>query len=363
MSASANDKHLFVEDVVTALTAAADRRPGAAHALEQQLKRAAKEFDRRTAEAFARALIDHLCEAPDDVRSLEALLILGLAHPDVLAKHRISLDTEGRRLAALLEHAGEFERARNLLETISGSLPVQARAERAKSDAERFGPDQEQVEYHLRKADDAAAIGRIQAAIEHLQEVVQLDPQRRDVHRMVRDLRFRQQSRRRAAKRFLRVSATLIVVAGAAWLVVSREARVAARYREIAPIAGSDLESLRRRLDDVEQLIDSHLVWTGLPRALAERKSLRKEVAALVEATAAADRAERAERAARLQEAEDLRTRAQMYTKQRRFPEALADLRRALEVAGAGWERRASVEAEVASIERWTREDGRADQR
>ena len=363
MSASANDQHLFVEDVVTALTSAADRRPGAGHVLEQQLKRAAKEFDQRTAEAFARALIDHLCETPDDVRSLEALLILGLAHPDVLAKHRVSLETEGRRLAVLLEHAGEVERARHLLETLTGSLPAIARAERHRAEAERFGPDQEQIEFHLRKADDAAAIGRLQAAIEHLQQVVQLDRERRDVQRMIRDLRFRQQERSRKARRFLRFSAVVIAVAGAGWVVVDREGRIAERYRAIAPATGGDLASLRLRLAAIDDLVGGHLPWTGLPRALLEQRALRREVNALEDTRAASERTERAERAARLQEAEDLRSRALVYAQQKRFPEALADLRRALDVAGAGWERRASVEAEIASIERWSTENGRADER
>ena len=109
---SAIDRQLIVEDVVSALTCGFDDSDDPRD-LSLKLQRAAEEFDRRTADAFGRALLDSLCEDPANLRQLEALLILGLAHPDVLRKHRISLAVEGRRLAVLLERSGELERARS----------------------------------------------------------------------------------------------------------------------------------------------------------------------------------------------------------------------------------------------------------
>ncbi len=91
-----NDEHLLVEDVVNALTGGdLQRDEESVDDLRERMEGAATEFDERTAFAFGRALLDSLCEDPGNLRQLEALLILGLAHPDVLERHRISLAVEG----------------------------------------------------------------------------------------------------------------------------------------------------------------------------------------------------------------------------------------------------------------------------
>ena len=55
---------------------------------------------------------------------LEALLVLGLAHPEVFERHRISMPQEGRRFAILLERAGNPQRAEDMLRLLLEMFPT-----------------------------------------------------------------------------------------------------------------------------------------------------------------------------------------------------------------------------------------------
>ena len=98
------------------------------------------------------------------MRRLESLLILGLAHPQVLNKYRVSLVEEGRRLSALLENQGEPDRARGVLEVLAQHAPQASEVEADLAGVMRRNGDvEEMVERFLHRAEEAAADGRHKA--------------------------------------------------------------------------------------------------------------------------------------------------------------------------------------------------------
>lgn len=364
MSAQAPDQRLFVDDVVTALTGTIDASGTPHPVFQDQMRRATDEFDLRTAEAFARALLEALCQEPIDPRRLEALLILGLAHPSILEKHRISLPKEGERLAAMLAAHGQHDRARTLLDVIANATDASDAAATAQAQADAPLPDEAKpapleprdhakIESLLRQADDAAASGRTARAIRLLQEVVALDRNRRDVGRMIRDLRWQDQERRVRAVRRLKMAAFVLVLGAVVAGVVWRENQVTLRFGAIPAAKEGDLPSMRARLAAIDELVAEERVWFAMASAISERTDLQREVAQ-IEARAAAKK-ENADReaanTARLAEA--TRERGMLLAKKGEFTEALVELRRSLELGGAAWPARRDVETNVAAIADW----------
>lgn len=369
MSAHAADKRLFVDDVVTALTGTVQPSGDSRGVFEDQMKRATEDFDLRTAEAFARALLEALCQEPIDPRRLEALLILGLAHPTILDRHRISLEKEGERLAAMLNAQGQHDRARTLLDVIANASAIEpapeapllaagaesapAPAESAAAAAAPLERDHARIEMLLRQADDAAERGRTARAIHLLQEVVSLDRHRRDVARMIRDLRWQEQERRARSIRRLKVAGFALVLAACVAGLVWRENDVRRRFAAIPAAVSGDLPAMRIRLENIDGLIAEERLWLGMASALTERTELQREVSDL-EMRAAAKKSEVVQAKSRSTEAADAaRSRGMLLAQQGRFEDALVDLRRALELGGAEWPQRTDVEKNAAAIAEW----------
>lgn len=354
MTPASTNTPVIVEDVVTSLTGEIAAGPGARTAFKERMQRAMDEFDVRTAEAFARALIDSLTQAPDDVRQLEALVILGLSHPEVLEKNRISLDKEAERLIVLLQKTGQDERAGSLRELLDARMTVETVDTSAVADRARAHNEQHRqlVERYLRRADEAVLSGHTKEAIACLQEVMGLEPGRRDVARMIRGLRQRQRDTRSRTRRRLKLAAVLIVVFGLGAFLWNREDELHAEFVAFAPANGRDADALRARLERVETLLERERVWFGMGEALRERTRLRDELQRL------ADEAERERHARtmsagdRLIEADAARERGLLMAQRAQFADAASDFKRALELAPAQWEHRKRVQADLAAIEK-----------
>lgn len=354
MSATVTQNQPFVEDLVNTLTGPVQGELNAAETLREQMKRAASEFDERAAQAAARALLDELCQDSSDTRRLEALLIMGLAHPAVLEKHRISLATEGRRLAQLLERAGQGDRARCLLELLSSRIPSDSAIDHDLAGImRRTGSTDALIERYLRRADDSAQRGKSMEAISWLQEVVLLDRNRRDVARMIRDLRYEEKERRLKNTRRVKLAAAFVAVFGIVIAVAMRETAIHTEYTSLPMAADGDLDSMRLRLSNIEALIDTNHVWLGMNSALVERGRLRGAVEKLESQISLKKRETELEREHQLEFAESMRTRGAQYAQQGKFALALADFRRALELATPTWEHRKRVLADVEAIEAW----------
>ncbi|MBK7874599.1 MAG: tetratricopeptide repeat protein [Planctomycetes bacterium] len=350
MSAANTRSPLIVEDVVTALTGDVASGPSARTALKDRMRRATTEFDERTAEAFARALLDSLTQNPTDPRQLEALVILGLAHPHVLERHRISLDKEAERLAFLLERAGEVERAESLQDMLADRLTVEEVATGEAPTKQRADHDQ-LVERYLRQADEAALAGRTREAIACLQEIHALQPGRRDVTRMIRELRARRKVRRWKLLRGLRWVGVLGLVALAAWGVWQRELHVREEFAALPPARGEDVAALRARLVAIDELVQGQIAWFGMGDALREKQAIEERLRRLADRVDAVKHDENMQTQERLQEADAARVRGLMYAQQGKFDEALKDLRLALQLAPANWEHARRVKADLEAIE------------
>jgi len=256
MSPTVTEERLLVDDVVKALTSCREGEEGGALDLREQMQRAADEFDRRTAETFGRALVDSLCEDPADPRRLEALLILGLAHPSILEKYQVSLAAEGRRLCVLLENNGEMERARGLLELLVTHVPDDRGLQQDLSSMmRRTGDVDELIERCLQRADEAVHSGQPMDAIPWLQEILLHDQSRRDVARMIRDLRYQEMANRARIKRRNRLAMVLIVISTVLSTLFVRERHIDDSYQALPPVDMENVGALNARLAGIDTLI------------------------------------------------------------------------------------------------------------
>jgi tetratricopeptide (TPR) repeat protein len=343
---------LLVDDVVDALTSLPEGVEGTANELREQMQRAAEEFDRRTAEAFARALVDSLCEDPGDVRRLEALLILGLAHPPILEKYQVSLAAEGRRLCVLLENQGDVERARSLLEVLATRLPDERELQQDLASFMRRAGDVDQlVERCLQRADEEVRKGRPMEAISWLQEILLHDQSRRDVARMIRDLRYQEMENLARRKRRNRLVLLLMVVTTTLTAMVLRERNINEQYAALPPFTVQDGSSLSARLDGLDHLIAGNRLWLGMFDVVGERSELQKQRDRISARQAEAGRKELELQYQRTAQAEALRLSAIAKVAAGELEAALAEFELALESSSPDWPRRERVEANIEAIQ------------
>ncbi len=352
MGPNSLDRPLFVEDVITAITGGIGGVP--ARSLRSSMERAAVEFDERTAEAFARALFSELSQNPQDLLGLESLIILGLAHPRILARHGISLETEGRRLAVVLERGGQSERAQQLLDMLSTNLPRNPAEETVAGQDEASVTERvATIDGLLADADRCIARGKRREAVRLLQQILKLDRDRFDVARMIRDLRRDDEHRRAYRTTVAKIVLSMMIVGFLGYYLVLREQKVRDRWDALPQAVVGDATSLQSRLDAIEGLLAQEHYWGGVFQAWRERDQLRAQVQRLQDEAARAARTASLQKLERMQDAEDVRLRGMLNVKSGKFDEALGDLRQALELGGERWEQRQRVLRDISAIEAW----------
>ena len=354
MVTSVDESRHFIEEVVSALTARSEGEAPGVYDIKNQFERAAVEFDARTARAFGKSLVDALCDDPSNVRLLEALLILGLAHPNEVKRYGVSLSQEGRRLAVLLEQAGEQERARSLLDLLVNTLPGDRSIEMELGrHLRRNGGTDELIERCLSQAEALVAQGRSNDAIPWLQEILLHDRNRRDVARMIRDLRYQEleQQLRWRRRRFVALM-LLLFSAGGAGLYV-REAGLHRQYAALPAAVEGDLASHASRLARVEELTSSAHVWAGMFRADAEMSELRQSIDRLSALEAQRVRDEREAQVQRQIAADAARDEGLAAVGRGDLDAALTSFNQALELGDSDWEHRPRLVADVQAIEAW----------
>ena len=359
MAASTTEKKPIVEEVVAALLGGAEA--GAQADLGARVERTESEFDSRTAASFCKTLVEELTDDPGSVRTLEALIVLGLAHPKVLARHRIPLAQEGRRLAVLLEKTGDVARAQTLLEALAAASPKDRGLDHElASMMRRTGNADRLVERYLHRAEEAMRDGRRREAITWLREVLLVDGSRRDVARMIRDLRYEEAERVAAWKRRVRMFGLVLFLAGLAAGVVYRELHIQREYASLAPAQEGDLVSLRDRLERLNTLIAGNPLWLGMFAAGRERSELRTQIDRIEASLAERARARLEERARAETTAEAARLRGRMAAEHMDFDSALEEFQLALQVSPADWAPRAQIETDIRAIQAWKSERGGA---
>ena len=356
MSVAKTDE-LLVDDVVSALTNAPEGQTHGGSDLREQMERAAEDFDKRTAATFAGALVDSLCEDPGNTRRLEALLILGLAHPKIAKRYNISLAAEGRRLAVLLENAGENDRARGLLELLLKHEPEAREIERDLSSLmRREGSIDELVERLMRNAEEQVDAGRPMEAVAWLQEILLHDSSRRDVARMIRDLRYSEATRRQRSTRRNRIAILLIILSTAISALVVREVQVANEVDALPVAAVDDLPALQLRMAGIDQLVSTHKAWIGMFTLLEERGELRERIDTVEAQVAKRERELGRRRVERETIADAARLKGTEAVENKDYAGALAHFRRALEFGSSSWAVRERTVADIAALEEWMEE-------
>jgi tetratricopeptide (TPR) repeat protein len=316
------------------------------------MRRATDQFDERAAAALARSLVDLLCKSPDDVRILETLVILGLAHPGALARHRISLANEGKRLAYLLEKAGQFERAYCLGELIAERAPV------GEAPGSAVSEDSAAVEQLVRDAELAAARGRNNAAIRCLEEALKLDPSRTELQRAIRELRRKKETRADHAKRSLKLVTIVVIASAVATAIAVRELKIWNAWTAIPEAEHDDVQGMRTRLAGVERLLSEQHFWITMPVALLDRDLLKHdiELAARPKAPPKTDFPQpeppSAESTA-LEQAEAARNEGLQEAEKGHVDDAIAKLKRSLALAPETWALAPRVRADIAALEAW----------
>ena len=318
------------------------------------MERAAAEFDKRTATAFGRALLDSLCDEPGNLRQLEALIILGLAHPDVLGENRISLAVEGRRLAVLLERSGQMDRARGVLELLASRLPEERTIDHELAGMMRRSGNTEQlVDRYMRRAEQAIAQGAVSEAIPWLQEVLLLDRTRRDVARMIRDLRYQEADHAQARRKRNKVLVVVASLTALVTVVVGRELSIARELKAVAQVSKQDFGGLQARAASLQALLDQHVFWSG-------SRSVTQEIAEIGISLKQIEQAEERDRVAattrlnkRMIDADAARVEGLILSEQEKFDAALVKFDSALELAPADWSHRAQVQKDVDALRQW----------
>ena len=352
MTQTTTENERPVADVVEELLASGGDMDGA-RSLETQVERAAN-MDAGAAEASCRLLLAHLADNPQSVPELEALMILGLAHPAVFEAHRIPLAQEGRRLSHLLELEGKADRAQALLETIIARSPGDRLTDHElASMMRRTGNADRLIDRYMRRAEDCVAAGQTKEAISWLQEILLVDRTRRDVGRMIRDLRWGDQERRLKWKSRMRMVACVLVLALLATLEVRRELDLAERFAAIPEAKMDDLRSLKARLGALEQFAESNPFSWQQFEASRERALLKVEITRIEAHSAQIQIARKTEREAQLAIAESARKQGRLLAQQNRFSEALEQFERALATGPGEWDQRQQIETDVAAIREW----------
>jgi tetratricopeptide (TPR) repeat protein len=354
VSKASQESTIIVEDVVSALTGPIVEGVTEERDLADQMERAAAEFDKRTASAFGRALLDSLCEDPGNLRQLEALIILGLAHPDVLGENRISLAVEGRRLAVLLERSGEVDRARGVLELLANRMPDERTIDHELAGMmRRSGNTEELVERYVRRAEDAISDGNISEAIPWLQEVLLLDRTRRDVARMIRDLRYQESDRVDASRRRSKLLIGVTALTAFVTMVVGREVSIHRQMGALPIVREDDHAGLEARRASIETLVEHHGIWTGVMAAREEIEAITVKISQIEAAREDDLKRQAAAHANLTAQAEAERMEGLVLSEKGDFEGALGSFSNALELAPVDWDYRDRVQTDVTALRKW----------
>ena len=341
---------LIVRDATLAINGAAEKHTDPREHLRSRIAEVAS-LAPRTAEECMEVLNSAASGEQADPEVLEALIIVGLAHPMLASRMSIAPVNAGRRLAVRLERSGQIDRTLALLEVLLASFPGQDSLERDLAAVmRRQGMVQNLVERYFERAQKLIREGRHQESIKWLQEVLQLDRTRKDAARLIRDLRFRAKSHDRyKAVRWKFVMSALALSLGVSFLAL-REIRLKEEFGSIPQATEDNLGALRRRLTDVEAFAERHPVWHGGFGVVKERSRLRQIVERLeAKALITKEQQETRDRE-RLEAAQLARDRGLMKAADGDFPGAIVEFELALENGGENWPHRADIERQIQAI-------------
>jgi len=321
--------------------------------LEEKIQEIAG-YDRKTAEKCVHALLESYVEEETDVEILESLFYLGLGQPKLAERFEVSIPEIGRDLAAGLERDGEIGKAIAVLQKLSDSYPENRALEREVAAVmRRHGLTSELVDRYLDRAKDLLEKGRTMEAIPWLQEILLIDRSRRDVARLIRDLRYQDVESAARSKRRWRLSALALLVSAAASVLILRELKIYQAYGELPARSNGVLGPMRERLYELEDFAEENPIWHRSFFIRTEMADLRAEVGRLE--LAAAEQETQATQLARqrLMQAQTARERGLAYAEAGDFETALARFKDALAWSDPDWTEREQIANDIAAITEW----------
>ena len=350
---------LIVRDATLAVNGAPESRGEPKVHLRTRVKDL-EAFDPRAFQEFVEVLNASAVGEESDPEVLEALLVLGLSQPQMAAHMALSPVSVGRQLAARLERLGEVEHAIAVLELLAEHHPGHRALERDLAALmRRQGLVQDLVDRYHERAQSLLKVGKTAEAIEWLREILLLDRSRKDVARMIRDLRFQEVEDRAGRQRRWKTSFAVLGVSLLGSLLVLREVEVLRTYLELAPAEEQELGSMRARLAAVEAFHTDYPIWHRSLGILSELAELRTEIDELEARALAADERHRAELQQRAEEALLAYGEGRERADGGDLQGALRAFERALNKAPGGWPQRERVLRDVEAIRKELEKQGR----
>lgn len=341
---------LIVRDATLAIHGAPEKRGEPREHLRVRIAEVGH-LDARTAAECAEVLGSVAGGEGADPEVLEALLIVGLAHPELAEGGQLAPMPIGRRLATRLERSGEIDHAMAVLELLLQRFPGHEALERDMAQLmRRQGMVQDLVGRYFERAKRCVAEGRPSEAAGWLREVLQLDPGRKDAARLIRDLRFKKLKQHRRSGGGWKVLLVLLLLAGGTGVLVLRELRLAEEFRALPAANEGSTPSLQRRLAELEAFVERNPVWHGALRVLSERSELRVRLAVLADQVRAEEQRLEDERKERLATAELCRSRGLQLAQAGDLAGALRAFEEALGHGGDDWEPRERVARDLEDL-------------
>ena len=347
---STTKSNLIIEDVINALYADGVEG-GPIGNLRAQVRRVHVELGRRKASAFTKKLLNSLTENPDELIQLEALVMLGFAHPEVARKHHIALATEGRRLGMLLEKAGRVDRAQEVFELLCDYAPTDRTMEIELAGViRRAGNTDELIERYMERALEHMAAGESKEALPWLQEVLSLDRNRKDVSAMIRDVRHDQHHRLTSKRSNRRFAVVFLLVLGVAAAIGYRERKLHSSYMAIPAVEEGNVLSMGARMASLELFQSENPYWLGKSRVEREITALAAEVQESLFQMVEAEKARAQAHADKVAEADNFRRLGLQSSDLGLFSKARVHFESALKVAPADWPHVATLARDVKAI-------------
>lgn len=341
-----------LSDVVLAVRGADERPAQPERYLAARVEELTR-LERRQAEGCLEMLVAAARDSAEDPEVLEALVLLGLAQPKSVARLGLAMVNYGRRAAALYERQEREDRARGLLALLSASCGENRAVERDLAALLRRSGELDQlVRRYVARAQERIDAGEPAEAIPWLQEVLVADPARKDIARMIRDLRFEESERRAARQRRRRLTIAALCLSLGVSLFVLREQRLAQAYARLGTPAEAVLVDLESHLANLEAFMADHPLWHGTLRVLEERGRLRVRIDALRSREAAERERTRLTLERRDEQADAAQLAATRAAELGQWEVSLAHFRAALELASESWPERGWAERNVEALER-----------
>ena len=290
---------------------------------------------------------------------LATAFVLAAAHPRASAAHQLNAAVVGRRLSAAYERADDVDSAFAALRIASELVPRNAGLERAMASLmRRKGMVQELVERYLERAQQLLDEGEHAEAIPWLREVLALDRSRKDVARMIRDLRFDEVSSVKSRRRRIRIAGVALVLSLAASVGVLRELRLRADFESLPEAVPGNLATLSARLAAVEAFVAANPVWHGALDVLQERADLRVQIERVAEEEAVKAKRVDFDREQRNMMADGAVILARRHAEVGDFAAALQEFRRALSLSSESWSQRERTQRDVEALAKHLEEGG-----